>query len=157
MPVLLVVLAVVSLAGGSTEVVIVVLGCLLWDRFAVVARSATMQVRSLDYIVAAKAIGCSTWRIIFSDIIPNILNNVIVVATFEIAHAILLEASLSFLGLGVQPPIPSWGLMIAEAKDFMFFEPWLIGLPGIALLILCLSINLLGDGLRDITAPERRN
>jgi peptide/nickel transport system permease protein len=87
---------------------------------------------------------------------PNILGNLIVVATLEMASAILLEASLSFLGLGVQPPLPSWGLMISEAKQYMFFSAWLINIPGLALLILVLAINLLGDGVRDIAAPEQR-
>jgi peptide/nickel transport system permease protein len=87
---------------------------------------------------------------------PNIVNNLVVVATLEMANAILLEAALSFLGLGVQPPIPSWGLMVAEGKDFLFFEPWLIAIPGVALFVLVLAINLLGDGIRDVTAPENR-
>ena len=84
------------------------------------------------------------------------LNHLIVVATLEMAHAILLEAALSFLGLGVQPPTPSWGLMISEAKGLMFFDPWLITIPGVALFALVLAINMLGDGLRDVTAPENR-
>jgi len=80
----------------------------------------------------------------------------VVVATLEMANAILLEAALSFLGLGVQPPTPSWGLMVSEGKDFLFFEPWLITIPGVALLVLVLAINLVGDGIRDVTAPENR-
>ncbi|EKF41495.1 binding-protein-dependent transport system inner membrane protein [Nitratireductor indicus C115] len=156
MPVVLVALAVVAILGGSLEVVIVVLGLLLWDRFAVVMRSSVMQVRDLEYVNAAKAIGCSVPRIVLSEIMPNVLNNLIVVATLEMAHAILLEAALSFLGLGVQPPTPSWGLMISEGKQMMLFEPWLIAIPGVALFILVLAINLLGDGLRDVTAPENR-
>jgi peptide/nickel transport system permease protein len=157
MPVVLVALAVVALVGGSLAVVISVLGLLLWDRFAVVMRSATMQVRALDYVAAAQAIGCSTTRIVITEIMPNTLNALIVVATLEMAHAILLEAALSFLGLGVQPPLPSWGLMVAEGKEYMFFSPWLITIPGVALFLLVLAINLLGDGIRDITAPENRN
>lgn len=157
MPVVMVALAVVSLIGNSLWVVIWVLGLLIWDRFAVVMRSATLQVRSLDYVAAAQAIGCSTRRIVFSEIMPNVLNHLIVVATLEMAHAILLEAALSFLGLGVQPPAPSWGLMISEGKGLMFFDPWLIGIPGAALFMLILAINLLGDGVRDVTAPENRN
>jgi peptide/nickel transport system permease protein len=156
MPVVLVALAVVAILGGSLHVVVTVLGLLLWDRFAVVMRSSVMQVRDLEYVNAAKAIGCSTRRIILSEIMPNIVNNLIVVATLEMAHAILLEAALSFLGLGVQPPTPSWGLMISEGKQMMLFEPWLIAIPGVALFILVLAINLLGDGLRDVTAPENR-
>jgi peptide/nickel transport system permease protein len=156
MPVILVALAVVALVGGSLSVVILVLGLLIWDRFAVVMRSATQQAAALDYVTAARAIGCSTTRIILGEILPNVAGSLIVVATLEMAHAILLEAALSFLGLGVQPPLPSWGLMISEAKRFMFFSPWLITIPGTALLVLVLAINLLGDGLRDATAPEQR-
>ena len=157
MPVVLVALAVVSLVGNSLWIVIWVLGLLIWDRFAVVMRSSTQQVRNLDYVAAAKALGCSTGRIVLTEIMPNIVNNLIVVATIEVAHAVLLEAALSFLGLGVQPPAPSWGLMVSEAKGMMFFDPWLIGIPGAALFALVLSINLLGDGLRDVTSPENRN
>ncbi|MET0568207.1 MAG: ABC transporter permease [Hyphomicrobiaceae bacterium] len=157
MPVVLVALAVVSLIGSSLNVVIWVLGLLIWDRFAVVMRSATQQVRTLEFVTAAEAVGCSPWRILFTEIAPNVMNHLIVVATLEMAHAILLEAALSFLGLGVQPPTPSWGLMISEAKGLMFFDPWLISIPGIALFLLVLSINLVGDGLRDVTAPENRS
>lgn len=154
LPVVLVALAVVTLVGSSLAVVIVVLGFLLWDRFAVVLRSATQQVRARDYIAAARAVGCSTPRILASEVMPNVAGPLIVVATLEMAHAILLESALSFLGLGLQPPTPSWGLMVAEARGLMFFEPWLIALPGAALFLLVLAINLVGDGLRDLTAPE---
>jgi peptide/nickel transport system permease protein len=157
MPVVLVALAVVALAGGSLQVVISVLGLLLWDRFAVVTRSTTQQVRQLDFVAAARATGCSTLRIILAEILPNIMNALIVVATLEMANAILLEAALSFLGLGVQPPLPSWGLMVAEGKEYMFFSPWVITIPGVALFTLVLAINLLGDGVRDLAAPENRN
>ena len=156
MPVVLVALAVVSLIGNSLWVVIWVLGFLLWDRFAVVMRSTTQQVRNLDYVAAARALGCSTARIVLAEIMPNIVNHLIVVATLEMAHAILLEAALSFLGLGVQPPAPSWGLMISEAKGYLFFDPWLIGIPGAALFALVMAINLMGDGVRDVTGPESR-
>ncbi len=157
LPVILVALAVVALVGSSLWLVILVLGLLKWDRFAVVMRSATMQVRGLDYVVAARAVGCSTPRIVLGEILPNVANALVVVATLEMASAILLEAALSFLGLGVQPPLPSWGLMISEAKSYMFFSAWLITIPGTALLALVLAINLLGDGIRDVTEPEGRN
>jgi peptide/nickel transport system permease protein len=157
MPVVLVALAVVSIIGSSLNVVIWVLGLLIWDRFAVVMRSATQQVRSLEFVTAAEAVGCSPTRILLTEIAPNVMNHLIVVATLEMAHAILLEAALSFLGLGVQPPTPSWGLMISEAKGLMYFDPWLISIPGIALFLLVLSINLVGDGLRDVSAPESRS
>ncbi len=121
-----------------------------------VMRSSTQQLRNIEYISSAKAVGCSTARILTTELLPNILNNLIVVATLEIAHAILLEAALSFLGMGVQPPLPSWGLMISEGKEFMLFLPWIIAIPGVVLSLLVLAINLMGDGIRDITAPEGR-
>ncbi|TAN52491.1 MAG: ABC transporter permease [Betaproteobacteria bacterium] len=157
LPVILVALAVVALVGSSLWLVILVLGLLKWDRFAVVMRSATMQVRGLDYVQAARAVGCSSARIVLGEILPNVASALVVVATLEMASAILLEAALSFLGLGVQPPLPSWGLMISEAKAYMFFSAWLITIPGGALLALVLAINLLGDGIRDVTEPEGRN
>jgi peptide/nickel transport system permease protein len=155
-PLILVALAVVSLIGSSLLVVVVTLGLLLWERFAVVARATTAQVRNLDYVAAARAAGCSRAYILLREVLPNILNPLIVVATLEMALAILLEAALSFLGLGVPPPLPSWGLMIAEARDYMFFQAWVIVIPGMALLVFVLGINLLGDGLRDLLAPEGR-
>ncbi|WP_459614314.1 ABC transporter permease [Bordetella sp. 2513F-2] len=156
MPVILVALATVALLGGSLWVVILVLGLLKWDRYAVVMRSATQQVRSLEYVAAAQAAGASTWRIVWGEVLPNVVPHLIVIATLEAASAILLEASLSFLGLGVQPPLPSWGLMISEAKAYMFFSFWLIAIPGTALALLILAINLAGDGLHQLLTPEEK-
>jgi peptide/nickel transport system permease protein len=157
MPVVLVALAMSSLIGGSLKTVILLLGLLLWDRFAVVARSVTQQLRDAEFIAAAKAVGASTPYILLRELLPNIASALIVVLTLEMAHAILLEATLSFLGLGVPPPMPSWGLMIAEGKAYMFFQPWVIVIPGVALAVLVLAINLVGDGLRDLNAPDGRN
>lgn len=157
MPVILVALAMASLVGGSLQVVITLLGLLLWDRFAVVARATTQQLRDAEFIASAKVLGASTPYILLRELLPNILSPLIVVVTLEMAHAILLEATLSFLGLGVQPPLPSWGLMVAEGKTYMFFQPWVIAIPGIALMILVLAINLVGDGLRDLNAPQNRS
>ena len=156
LPVILVALATVALIGGSLWVVIGVLGLLKWDRFAVVMRSATQQVRQLDYVAAAQAAGASTRRILLGEVLPNVLPQLVVVATLEAASAILLESALSFLGLGVQPPLPSWGLMISEAKAYMFFSFWLIAIPGTALAVLIFAINLAGDGLHDLLAPQDR-
>ena len=155
-PVVLVALAVVAMVGGSLTVVILVLGFLKWDRIAVVMRAATQQVRSLDYVAAAQAAGASVPRIILREVLPNVFPQLVVVATVEAASAILLEAALSFLGLGVQPPLPSWGLMIAEAKTLMFFAFWMIAVPGTLLAILVFAINLVGDGLRDVIVPKGR-
>ncbi|MEO5795505.1 MAG: ABC transporter permease [Rhodoferax sp.] len=157
MPVVLVALATASLVGGSLQVVIVLLGLLLWDRFAIVTRSATQQLRDAEFIAAAKSLGASTPYILLRELLPNLMGPLTVVATLEMAHAILLESTLSFLGLGVQPPTPSWGLMVAEGKAYMFFQPWVILVPGVVLALLVLAINLVGDGLRDLTAPDGRN
>jgi peptide/nickel transport system permease protein len=154
-PLILVALAVVSLVGSSLTVVVATLGLLLWERFAVVARVATMQVRTLDYVAAAWSAGCSRGHILLREILPNIASPLAVVATLEMALAILLEAALSFLGLGVPPPLPSWGLMIAEGKEYMFFNSWVIMIPGIALFVFVFGINLLGDGLRDLLRTGR--
>lgn len=156
MPVILVALATVALVGGSLWVVIMVLGLLKWDRFAVVMRSATQQVRAMEYVSAAQSAGASTLRIMLTEVLPNVLPHLIVIATLEAASAILLEAALSFLGLGVQPPLPSWGLMISEAKAYMFFSFWLIAIPGSALALLIFSINLAGDGLHQFFTPGER-
>jgi peptide/nickel transport system permease protein len=155
-PLILVALAVVSAVGSSLVIVVFTLGLLLWERFAVVARTTTMQVRTLDYVAAAQAAGASLFHVLGREILPNIAPHLVVVATLEVALAILLEATLSFLGLGVPSPLPSWGLMIAEGKDYMFFDPWVIMVPGIALFVLVLGINLLGDGLRDLLRADLR-
>ena len=157
LPVILVALAAVAVVGGSLPLVILVLGLLKWDRFVVVMRSATQRVRSLDFVSAARAAGASTPRVIWREVLPNVVPFLIVTATLEAASAILLEAALSFLGLGVQPPLPSWGLMISEAKAYMFFSFWMIAIPGTCLAVLIFAVNLLGDGLRDAISPDGRN
>jgi peptide/nickel transport system permease protein len=155
-PLILVALTVVSLVGSSLQVVILTLSLLLWERFAVVARGATRQACGQDYMAAAWAAGNSHVRSILRELLPNIAAGLVVIATIEMANAILLAAALSFLGLGVPPPLPDWGLMIADAKDYMFFKPWVIELPGAALLIMVLGINLVGDGLRDALSAQGR-
>ena len=154
MPVILVALAVVSIIGSSLTVVIWVLGLLIWDRFAVVMRSATQQVRSLEFVTAAEALGCSHLRILLTEIAPNVMNHLIVVATLEMAHAILLEAALSYLGVGINPPQASWGEMLAEATPIFATAWWFFLFPGLALLLTVLAFNLLGDGIRDALDPK---
>lgn len=153
-PAVLVALAVAALRGSSFTLVVLVLGLLLWDRFAVVARSTTMQIRNLDYVSAAWCAGASRWWVLVREVLPNIATHLAVVATLEMALAILLEAALSFLGLGVPAPLPSWGLMISEAKEYMYFSPWVIVVPGAALFVLVLGVNLLGDALRDMMGTD---
>ena len=154
LPGILFLLTIISIVGSSVTVVILVIGVLHWTLFLVVTRAATQRIRNLDYVTAAQAIGASRLKIIFHDIIPNVLNQIIVIFTLEVGIAILSESAISFLGVGLQPPPPSWGVLIAEGKEAIFFQPWLIILPGIALFLLVISINMVGDGLRDITDPN---
>jgi peptide/nickel transport system permease protein len=157
LPGLLVALSLVSVFGGSILALILILSFLFWDRYAVVTRSVTQQIRVNDYITAAQALGASRTRIILGEVLPNVMNQIIVIASLEMAVAIIVEAVLSFLGLGVQPPTPSWGLLLSEGRSYMFFLPYLINFPGMAIFLLVIAINMMGDGIRDITAPEGRN
>jgi len=156
LPGLLMTMTLVFFIGPSVYVVIGVIGVLHWTYYLVVTRAAAMQIRELDYIDAARSLGVGRLRIISGEILPNLMNHIIVIFTLEVGLAILSESALSFLGVGIQPPTPSWGLMIAEGKAAMFFQPWLIIIPGMALFILVLATNLMGDGLRDVTSPENR-
>ena len=155
LPVFLVAMAVAVVFGASLWGTVVTLGVLMWERFAIVVRSTTQQAVGQDYVTAAKSIGCSHFYIMVREILPNVMNAVVVVGTIEIAYAILLEAALSFLGFGVQEPTPSWGLMLAQAREHLFFDAWLLYIPGMALFVVVLSINLFGDGLRDLLGLER--
>ncbi len=156
LPIVLVALAAVALGGASLTTLITVLGLLLWDRFAVVTRAAAQSLRHQEFIMGLRAIGASRLRILFLEILPNMQATILVVVSLEVANVILLEAALSFLGLGVRPPTPSWGLMISEGRDNILFDPWLIALPGSALCVLVLAVNLFGDGMRDITGPAKK-
>ncbi len=157
LPSLLLAMALVFFVGSSVPTLIIVLGCLHWSYYMVVTRTMTRQIRALEYVSAAQTIGSSDRQILFYEILPNLINQIIVVFSLEMAVVIIHEASLSFLGVGVQPPTASWGLMIAEGKEAMYFKPYLVVIPGTALFLLVLAVNLLGDGIRDITAPESRN
>ncbi len=153
LPGILTALALLAVVKGSLVSVVAVLGFLLWDRFALVVRSATQQVRAQDYVSAAIAVGSTQARILKREVLPNVMSPLIVVATLEMAAAILAEASLSFLGLGLPPPNASWGLLVSEGRNFMFFKPYLIVLPGTLIIVLVIAINALGDGLRDLASP----
>ena len=156
LPIVLVALAAVAMGGASFTTLVTVLGLLLWDRFAVVTRAATQSLRHQEFISGLQAIGARWPRILFLEILPNMRGTILVVMTLEIANAILLESALSFLGLGVRPPMPSWGLMIAEGRENILFDPWLVALPGAMICLLVLAVNLLGDGMRDLTGEVRK-
>ena len=148
LPLILVALSVVGLVGSTLPTIMAILAMLLWDRFAVITRTQTQRLRNREFVLLARATGCGDLHILLREILPNLVAPLLVVATLEMAHAILLESALSFLGLGVRPPEASWGLMIAEAKDYLLFDPWLVNIPGLALFALVMGLNLLGDGLQ---------
>lgn len=156
LPGLLLAMALVFIIGPSVWVVIAIVGVLHWTYYLVVTRAATQRLRSLDFVAAAHTAGSAPAQVICHEILPNLASAIIVIFTFELGIAILAEASLSFLGVGIQPPMPSWGLMIAEGKQAMFYRPWLVVLPGLCLFALVIAANLMGDGLRDVTAPDAR-
>jgi len=153
-PSLIFALAVMALLGPGLFNVFLALGLTNWSYTCRITRSQVLFTRSLDYVTAARAIGYGPIRMMFNQILPNIMGPILVMATLGVAYAILLEASLSFLGLGVQPPTPSWGGMLATAREQLFTAPWISIFPGLAIFITVLGLNLLGDGLRDILDPH---
>ena len=157
MPVILIALSLVFLVGNALWIIVLVLGLLMWDRFAVVARTSALQASGRDYVRASELLSSPAWWIGLRVILPNIAGGLVVVLTLEIAHAMLLEAALSFLGIGVAPPTPSLGGMISEARPYLFFDFWMIALPGAALFSIVLAVNLFGDGLRDLASPSGRS
>jgi peptide/nickel transport system permease protein len=152
-PSLIFALAIVALLGPGLMNVFIALGFTNWSYSCRITRSQVLSARSLEYVQAARALGCGRVKLMFVQILPNIVGPILVIATLGVAGAILLEASLSFLGLGVQPPTPSWGSMLSQARDQLFTAPWVSMFPGLAIFFTVLGLNLLGDGLRDVLDP----
>jgi len=148
-PYILFAIALISVLGRGFINVLVAIGILGWPTIARVFRSSILSTKENDYVDAARALGASDWRIVTRHILPNSVAPIIVYATMTVGGAILTEAALSFLGAGVQPPDPSWGLLLAEARGRMFDAPWMMIYPGVAILTTVLAFVLLGDGLRD--------
>jgi peptide/nickel transport system permease protein len=155
-PSLIIIIVMVSLLGPSIYNVMLVIGGLGWPPIARLVRGNFLSLRQQEFVVAAQAGGAKHRRIIFRHVLPNALAPVIVAASFGMAQAILLEAGLSFLGLGVQPPTPSWGNMLSDAQSVLVLRnmPWLWLPPGIMIAITVLSVNFIGDGLRDALDPR---
>ncbi len=154
--VLLAIFMVAVLGAGLTNVMIAV-GLSYWGGFAAVVRAQVFSLREWEFITAAHAIGAKDLRIMFRHVMPNILAPVIVMATMMMADAILIEATLSFLGMGAQPPIPSWGSILAGGRNYLRLAPWVTFFPGVAIMLTVLGFNLLGDGLRDALDPRLKN
>lgn len=153
-PSLIFALAIMAFLGPGLLNVFLALGFTNWSYTCRITRSQVLSARSLDYVMAARALGYGRIRIMFTQILPNIIGPILVIATLGVAYAILLEASLSFLGLGVQPPTPSWGAMLSTAREQLFTAPWISIFPGLAIFVTVLGLNLFGDGLRDLLDPH---
>jgi peptide/nickel transport system permease protein len=154
-PALILIITVVAVLGPSIYNIMLVIGLLGWPSIARIVRALFLSLREREFVLASRTVGASNGRIIFRHMLPNAIAPVIVAATFGMANAILLEAGLSFLGLGVQPPTPSWGNMLTDAQSLTVLEslPWLWIPPGTMIALAVLSINFLGDGLRDAFDP----
>jgi ABC-type dipeptide/oligopeptide/nickel transport system permease subunit len=148
-PSLLLLIAIAAAVRPSLPVVFVVIGVVGWAGMARLVRGQALVVRGLEYVQAARALGASDLRILARHLLPNVVAPVIVAGTLGIGGAIMAEAALSFIGLGAQPPTPSWGAMVAEGRDLLRVAPWVALVPGLAIGLAVLGLNLLGDGLRD--------
>ena len=153
-PTLVLGLVIMAVLGSGLDKLIIAIGVAMAPRFARIAHGPTLSIREESYIEAAKAIGAKPIRVLFRHIIPNILGEILVMATLWVATAIRIEANLSFIGLGVSPPTPSWGNMVRAGVNHLIMAPWLSLLPGAAILITVLSFNMIGDGIRDIADPR---
>ena len=153
-PFVLLALAVIAVLGPSLVNMIIVLGVAGWPLYARVIRAETMSLRERDFVTAGQALGMSHLRLIFRQILPNLVSAIVVIATLEVARVIILESFLSFLGLGVQPPTPAWGNMLGEGRVYMLNSWWIAAFPGLAIFITTLVINLMGNGLRDWLDPH---
>ena len=156
-PSLLFAIAIMAVLGPSLYNIFFALGIINWPTIARLVRGETLSLKKRDFIEASKALGTPSIIIIFKHILPNCLAPIIVVSTLGIADAILTEATLSFLGLGIQPPTPSWGSMLSRGREYIWSAPHLVIFPGLAILITVLGFNLLGDGLRDVLDPKLKD
>ena len=155
-PLILLALAVVALLGANLRNLIIVMAITTWMIYARVVRGVSLGLREREFVQAARALGAADARIIVRHVLPNVVAPVMVIWTLEVARIILMESALSFLGLGVPPPTPTWGRMLAEGRDYLTVAGWIAIFPGLAIMLTVLGINFLGDGLRDLLDPRLR-
>jgi len=156
MPTILLALVLAVVVGPSFRTVIAIVAFLLWARYARQVRGEVLSVKERDFVAQARIAGCSHLRILFGHILPNVLNTLIVLATLQVGYVILLEGTLSFLGVGIPPPMPAWGLMVATGRALIVSAWWVSFFPGLAILLTVLTLNLVGDWLRDWLDPKLR-
>jgi peptide/nickel transport system permease protein len=156
-PFMLLTISVIAVLGTSIVNLVIVLGLADWVIYARTIRGSVLSLREKDFVQAARALGATDGRILFRHILPNALSPIIVLATVRMASIIIWESGLSFLGMGPPPPTPTWGRILAEGRNYIADAWWLVTLPGLAIMLTILSINLLGDGLRDALDPRVRN
>ncbi|MFC2022231.1 ABC transporter permease [Chloroflexota bacterium] len=155
-PLLLMAVLLAAVAGPSFQNVILIVSLLIWPRYARQVRGETLSIKTQDYVDLARASGCSDVRIMWRHIFPNLIPTILVLVTLQIGWVIILESSLSFLGVGIPPPQPSWGSMVASGRDYITSAPWLCIYPGFAILFTVLAFNSFGDWLRDRLDPKLR-
>lgn len=155
-PTLLLLIAVAAAVSPSLPMVFVAIGAVGWAGMARLVRSQVLVLKGSEYVLAARALGARDQRVLLRHLLPNVRNQVIIAATLGIAGAIMAEAALSFVGLGAQPPTPSWGAMVADGRDLLRVAPWVAFAPGLAIGLAVLGFNLVGDGLREALDPRRR-
>src|SRR3989441_9809188 len=153
-PFVLLALAVIAVLGASLANMVIVLGVAGWPIYARVIRAETLAIREREFVLAGRALGLSHARLVFRQILPNLVSVIVVIATLQVAQVIILESFLSFLGLGVQPPTPAWGNMLGEGRLYMLNSWWIATFPGLAIFVTTLVINLMGNALRDWLDPH---
>ena len=156
-PVIMLAIAIVAVVGTNPLALVGVLALSGWVLYARTIRAHVLTIRGLDYIDAAHTLGASDMRIILRHVLPNTVAPILVIGSSQFATMVLLESGLSFLGMGIQAPLPSWGLMLAEGRDYLSNAWWLATAPGLMIAVVVLGANLLGDGLRDLLDPTLRN
>jgi peptide/nickel transport system permease protein len=156
-PFILLAISVLAVLGSGVDKLVLVLGISQWMQYGRLARSQTLSLREFEFVTAARAIGAGNARLILKHILPNIMSPVIVIASFSVASTIITEASLSYLGLGVPPTVPTWGAMLADGRSYIERAPWLCLYPGTAIAFTVLGVNVVGDWLRDFLDPNLKN
>ncbi len=155
-PFLLFAITVIAVLGPSLHNLLVVLAISGWVTYARIVRGQTLSLREKEFMEAARAIGCHPVRVLLNHLLPNVISYILVIMTIEIGRIIVLESTLSFLGLGVQPPTPSWGMALADGKEYLITAWWMATFPGVAIMIVVLCLNVLGDSARDLLEPRTR-